>query len=156
MMQPFPHRYTVSVSGDPGMHGTLVGDGVPSLPTAPPPQFGGPGDAWSPEQLFLASVGTCFLHTFRAVAAASSLPFTRIEIACEGVLDRADHVTRFSEIVLRPTLTLGPEVDHDRARRLMEKAERGCLVTASLSTPTRLEPTVEDDVVGVLEPVSGR
>jgi hypothetical protein len=33
-------------------------------------------------------------------------------------------------------------VDPDRVLRVMEKSERTCLVSASLSTPIRLEPEV--------------
>ena len=45
--------------------------GVPELRTAPPLDFDGPGDAWSPEQLLLAAVEeACFLLTFRSVAQA--------------------------------------------------------------------------------------
>jgi organic hydroperoxide reductase OsmC/OhrA len=53
-----------------------------------------------------------------------------------------DGVTRFTEIVLRPRVTLGPGADRARALRAIEKAEKTCLVSASLSTPIRLEPEV--------------
>ena len=57
----------------------------------------------------------------------------------EGTVDRTDGVTRFTEIILRPRLRLAAGADPDRARRAMEKAERACLVSASLATPIRLE-----------------
>jgi organic hydroperoxide reductase OsmC/OhrA len=41
--------------------------------------------------------------------------------------------------VLRARLALAPGADAARARRVMEKAERACLVSASLATPVRLE-----------------
>jgi organic hydroperoxide reductase OsmC/OhrA len=53
-------------------------------------------------------------------------------------------VTRFAEIVLRPRLTVSPGADASRALRLMEKSEKTCLVSASLSTPIRLEPEVSE------------
>jgi organic hydroperoxide reductase OsmC/OhrA len=49
---------------------------------------------------------------------------------------------RFTEIVLRPRLALPAGADAARVRRALEKAERTCLVSASLSTPIRLEPEV--------------
>jgi organic hydroperoxide reductase OsmC/OhrA len=49
---------------------------------------------------------------------------------------------RFTEIVLRPRLRLAAGTDPGRARRTMEKAERACLVSASLATPIRLIPEV--------------
>jgi peroxiredoxin-like protein len=115
---------------------------MPDLRAAPPLEFEGPGDAWSPEHLLLAAVETCFLFTLRAVARASRLEFTACDVSAEGTVDRADGVTRFTEIVLRPRLQLAAGSDPDRVRRVLEKAERGCLVSASLATPIRLEVQV--------------
>jgi peroxiredoxin-like protein len=118
----------------------LSSDGVPDLATAPPLEFGGPGDAWSPEQLLLAAVEACFLLTFRAIAQASRIEFASLAVEAEGVVDRRDGGMRFTEIVLRPRVTLPAGADPVRVRRALEKAERGCLVSASLGTPVRLEP----------------
>jgi peroxiredoxin-like protein len=110
--------------------------------SAPPPDFDGPGDAWSPEHLLLASVETCLLFTLRAVAAASKVQFLSLELSGEGTVDRSDGVTRFTEIVLRPRLRVSAGTDEGRARRVLEKSEKACLVSASISTPIRLEPEI--------------
>lgn len=138
-MKPLPHRYAVRLAGGPSGHASVTADGVPDLRTAPPLDFGGPGDAWSPEHLLLAAVETCFLFTLRAVARASRIEFTTCDVTAEGIVDRADGAMRFTEIVLRARLGLAPGADPDRARRAMEKAEHACLVSASLATPIRLE-----------------
>jgi peroxiredoxin-like protein len=141
-MKPLPHMYRVRLAGGTGSYGVLSDAGVPELQTAPPADFDGPGDAWSPEQLLLAAVASCFLFTFQAIAKASKLAFTSLEVSGEGIVDRKDGITRFSAIVVRPTLRLPAANDHDRAIRILEKSERGCLVSASLSTPVRLEPEI--------------
>ena len=46
------------------------------------------------------------------------------------------------DIILRPKLTVAPRTDHTQALRIMEKAEKACLVSASLSTPVRLQAEV--------------
>ncbi len=138
-MTPLPHRYAVRLAGSATGHATLAADGLPELRTAPPLEFDGPGDAWSPEHLLLAAVQACFLFTLRGVARASGIEFLRCEVEAEGIVDRTDRVMRFTEIVLRPRLALGPTVDRARARRAVEKAEHACLVSASLVTPVRLE-----------------
>jgi peroxiredoxin-like protein len=112
---------------------------VDDLRTAPPLDFDGPGDAWSPEQLLLAAVEACFVLTFRALARAARIEFVSMSVEAEGVVDRVDGVTRFTEIVLRPRLTLPAGADLVRIRRTLDKAERACLVSASLGTPIRLE-----------------
>jgi hypothetical protein len=56
------------LTGGPAGHATLSVAGVPDLRAAPPLDFDGPGDAWSPEHLLMAAVETCFLFTLRAMA----------------------------------------------------------------------------------------
>ena len=141
-MKPLPHHYDVRLTGGPTGYATLSVHGAPDLRSAPPVDFDGPGDAWSPEHLLLAAVETCFLFTLRSVAQASKIEFTSLELSSEGTVDRKDGATRFTEIVLRPRMTIPSGVDRNRAVRVMEKSEKACLVSASLSTPIRLEPEI--------------
>jgi peroxiredoxin-like protein len=141
-MKPLPHRYEVRIAGGPLGRATLASSGVPELATAAPADFDGPGDAWSPEQLLVAAVEACFLLTFRAIAQASRIEFTSLAVDGEGIVDRASGGIRFTEIVLRPRLALPAGADAARARRALEKAEKTCLVSASLATPIRLEPEI--------------
>jgi peroxiredoxin-like protein len=141
-MLPLPHIYRVHLEGGPGSYAILSDDGLPELQTAPPADFDGPGDAWSPEHLLLAAVESCYLFTFQAIARASRLTFESLKLSGEGIVDHKEGITRFSAIVLRPTLRLAAGHDRDRAMRILEKSERACLVSASLSTPVRLEPEI--------------
>jgi peroxiredoxin-like protein len=141
-MKPLPHIYKAQLSGGPEGYAVVSVPGIPELRTAPPADFDGPGDAWSPEQFLMAAVETCFLFTLQAVARASKLPFLSLELSGEGTVDRKDGVTRFTEIVLRPRLRLPAGADKDRVLRILEKSEKACLVSASLSTPVRLEAEV--------------
>jgi peroxiredoxin-like protein len=143
-MKPLPHHYDVQLRGSSAGYAVLSAPGVAELKSAPPIDFDGPGDAWSPEHLLLAAVETCFLFTLRAVAKASKIDFVSLELAAEGTVDRQDGVTRFTEIVLRPRLALPPGADRSRALRALEKSEQACLVSASLSTRIRLEPELVD------------
>jgi peroxiredoxin-like protein len=141
-MKPLPHRYDVLLGGGATGYAALTAPGLPNLPAAPPAEFDGPGDAWSPEQLLLAAVEACFLFTLRAVAQASKVDFISLELAAEGTVDRRDGGMRFTEIVLRPRLLVGASTDRERALRVLDKAEKNCLVSASLRTPIRLEPEI--------------
>jgi len=143
-MKPLPHQYDVHLTGEPSGYAQLSTAGVPELRTAPPADYDGPGDAWSPEHLLLASVQACFLFTLRAIARQSKLEFTTLELDASGTVSRQDGVTRFTEIVLRPTLTVASGTDRERALHILEKSEKTCLVSASLSTPIRLEPEITE------------
>lgn len=141
-MKPLPHIYEVRLAGGPTGYANLSAAGVPELRTAPPAEFDGPGDAWSPEQMLIGAVASCFLFTLRAVAAASKFEFTSMELSGEGKLDRRDGTTNFTEIILRPLLTLPEGADRMAAQRVLEKSARVCFVSASLSTPVRLEAEI--------------
>ena len=141
-MKPLPHRYDVHIRAQPSGYAELSAEGMPVLRTAPPADFDGPGDAWSPEHLLLAAVQSCFLITFRGIARASKVDVTELEVEGSGTVARLDGGTRFTEIVLRPIVTIPETTSRERLRQTLEKAEARCLISASLACPTRLEPAI--------------
>jgi organic hydroperoxide reductase OsmC/OhrA len=141
-MQNLPHRYTVNAAARAEGDVSLAGAGLATLPSAPPAEFGGPGDKWSPETLLVAAVADCFVLSFRAGARASKLAWTTLECTTEGVLDRVEGVTRFTEVHIRAALAVPAGTSPDLAKRLLEKAEKNCLVSNSLLATKPLEATV--------------
>lgn len=141
-MQDLPHHYHVNASAEAEGNIALKAEDLPQLVTAPPAEFGGPGDQWSPETLLVGAVADCFILTFRAIARASKLEWTNLECSAEGVLDRVERVTRFTAFTVRATLTVPAGSDPDKARRLLEKAEESCLVTRSMLAESHLEAEV--------------
>jgi peroxiredoxin-like protein len=144
-MHPFPHHYDAHLAGGPTGYIRVSTSGLPDLSAAAPKDFDGPGDAWSPEHLLLAAVETCFMLTLRSIAALSKVQFTALDVDIAGTVDRVDGVTRFTEIVLRARMTVARGTDRARVLRVMEKSEKACLVSASLSTPIRLEPEIREE-----------
>ena len=64
-MHDFPHQYVVTASGTVGGEIDVTSGSLPVLHAAPPIEFDGPGDRWSPESLLVAAVSGCFILTFR-------------------------------------------------------------------------------------------
>lgn len=154
-MKPLPHQYVVHLSGEPTGYANVDSPGLPPLRMAAPLDYDGPGDAWSPEHLLLAAVQSCLLLTFRAIAKMSQLPFVSLTVETVGTVNKQEGATRFTEIVLRPRLTLPPGANHERAQRILERSEKACLVSASLSTPIRLEPTLVEAEAAVTQTARG-
>ena len=90
----------------------------------------------------MAAVQTCLLLTIRGVARASKVDLLRVEVGGTGIVDRREGVTRFTDLVLRPRVSVPQGTDRERVLRVIEKSERTCLVAASLSTPVRVEAAV--------------
>lgn len=142
-MHPFPHRYLVSSTASPDGDIVLESEGLPELATVTPPEFDGPGGKWSPETLLVASVADCFVLTFRGIAKASKMPWSRVSAECVGTLERPDRVTQFTRFDLSATLVLPPDVSEEQARRILTRAEETCLVTRSLKAETHLAIEIE-------------
>jgi peroxiredoxin-like protein len=141
-MHPYPHLYSVQAQAEPAGDVALAAAGLTSLATAPPAEFDGPGDRWSPETLLIGAVADCFVLSFRAVARASKLEWTGLEASVEGTLDRVEGKTRFTEFHVHATLRVPAGTDQERAAKLLEKAEHVCLISNSLVGQRHLHPTI--------------
>jgi organic hydroperoxide reductase OsmC/OhrA len=143
-MHPFPHHYVVNAAARPVGDVPLSTDGVRIIESAPPKEFDGPGNQWSPEGLLTAAVADCFVLSFRAIAAASKYAWLSLETSTRGTLDRVEGKMRFTRFDTHAKLHVAPGADVERAKKLLEKAEQTCLVANSLTSERHL--TVE--VVG--------
>ena len=152
-MKPLPHDYEIDLTGGAQGYATISAAGLPDLTTAPPPEYDGPGDAWSPEHLLLASVSSCFLFTFRAVAKAAQADFVDVDARTWGQVTRAGGVTRFREIVVRATVTAAPGSNVESLQRAIDKTSAHCLVSSSLVTPVRVEAVIR--AAGAAAPTPG-
>lgn len=141
-MHPYPHVYVVGAGGHSGGPVAVTSVGLPEIETAPPPQFDGPGGAWSPETLLCASVADCFILSFRAYARAARFEWVQLECRVEGTLDRVERVPQFTAFRTSATLSVPPEADSAKAHKLLEQAEHGCLVANSLRGARTLEAQV--------------
>jgi organic hydroperoxide reductase OsmC/OhrA len=141
-MQDYPHRYVVRADSPQQGVIDVSSPGLETLPTLAPAEFDGPGDLWSPETLLVASVANCFMLTFRAVARGSRFEWNSVSCSVEGILDRVDRVTRFTDYHIRVTLRVPEGSDEHKARRLVEKSESVCLVTNSLTGEKHLNAEI--------------
>ena len=103
-MQNPPHHYSVPATASFEGNVDLTSAGLTRIDSAPPSEFGGLGDRWSPETLLVAAVADCFVLSFKAIARASKMDWVLLNYDVDGVLDRADKLTQFTEFRLRVVL----------------------------------------------------
>lgn len=138
-----PHEYTANANAEFTSHVAVALEGMPGLTVAPPANFGGPGDLHSPEDLQVAAVASCFILSFKAVAAASKLEWESLSVKVDGALDRVERAVQFTEITTSARLVLAPGASREKAERLLEKAEQTCFVTNSLKADKQLAIEIE-------------
>jgi len=141
-MHPYPHLYRVQATAEPEGDVPVSSAGLPTLATAPPAEFDGPGDRWSPEALLCAAVADCFLLSFRGVARANKFAWQSLECDVEGTLDRVEGKTRFTQMVVHATLRAPAGTDEAKAVQLMERAEHVCLISNSLTAERSIEARI--------------
>ena len=144
-MKPYPHHYKVASTANPDGEVVLSSAGLQPMRSAPPVEFDGPGDLWSPESLLIAALADCFVLTFRAIARASKLPWVSLHCEIEGTLEREGSVSRFTVFEIDARLGVPAGTDVELAQRALHKSEQGCLISNSLSG--RRELTASVDVV---------
>jgi organic hydroperoxide reductase OsmC/OhrA len=137
-MQGYPHHYLVSAAGGASGNVVVSGEGLPDLDTQSPPQFGGPEGIWSPETMLAGAVANCFILSFRAIARASKFDWTSLKCEVDGILERPESATYFTGFNIHAILNIPDGARAELAERLLEKAEKICLITASLKGGTVL------------------
>lgn len=142
-MEKLPHHYSVSVAGEPTGNLATRADNLPPISVAPPTEFDGPGDQWSPEHLLMASLASCLVLSFRAIAAASRLQWDAISCDCTGELEQVERKIGFTRVISRVALTLPVDGDRDKALKLLHKAEENCFISNSLNAEVVLECDIQ-------------
>ncbi len=137
------HKYHVVAWWSSGQTGIARSDSAPNaIHFAAPPQFGGLEGRWTPEDLLMTALASCFTTTFHAIAGYSKFEYTDLEVEVEGTVSKTGTGYSFSEIVIRPRLTIPHEENRERAINLLQKAKALCLVSRVLATTQTFEPRV--------------
>jgi peroxiredoxin-like protein len=138
------HTFETQVRWTEELRGEIEAAGTPGpVPFAVPKEFGGPGDAWSPEHLLGSAVASCVLATFLSIARASKLEVSGYESTARTTMDKVEGALRITAVALDVRVTVAAEKDRDRAARMLEKAEKMCPISNSLKTGVTVKSAVE-------------
>lgn len=97
---------------------------------------------WSPEHLFTAAVSSCLMTTFLSVAEHSHLKFEKFTCHAKGILSKQEGKWMMTEVHLFPELTLSPGEKEERGLKVLEKAEKACLISYSIKSEIKMSPTI--------------
>jgi uncharacterized OsmC-like protein len=130
------------------------GDAAPvAFDSGAHPYAGGEGELACSGDLLLTALAACQEITIRMVAAAMNIELTKLELTVEGDLDfrgtmgvDPDVPVGFERI--RTRVALEADAPADRLERLVQRAERYCVVNATLRQPPELTTTFETASTG--------
>jgi organic hydroperoxide reductase OsmC/OhrA len=141
------HRYGVRAEWHDGRRVTLSAPGKPILDVALPSDFkNGVTGVWSPEELLIASLATCFELTMIAVAEYRDVPLHDVRVDATGHIERKSHLYK---LIL---LELDVHAETDPGRRsdielIARMAKEGCLIGNALDVPVRVELAIHEAAV---------
>jgi organic hydroperoxide reductase OsmC/OhrA len=147
------HAYTVAVewqgnrgtgtSGyrDYGRQTVLRVEGKPEILSSADRAFFGDRDRWNPEDLLVASLSECHLLSYLHAATRAGVVVEAYVDDASGTMRQEGDGGRFTEVVLRPHVTISAG-DPELAQSLHEEAARMCFIAASVNFPVRHEPTI--------------
>lgn len=138
------HQYNVNLKWNAERVGEVSSPELNTkIEVATPPQFPkGVEGVWSPEHFFTAAVNSCFMTTFLAIAENSRLEFKEFNCNAVGILDQVDGKYLMTEVILNPTLVITKEEDKEKALRVLDKSEKACLISNSITSKVSLNSTV--------------
>ncbi len=137
------HTYTTAVEWTREKRAALSSQGMPTIEVATPANFpGGHEGIWSPEHLYTAAAEICLLTTFLSFAERAKLAFLSYKSEADGIMEKVEKSLLMSRIHIKPTIVVANETDRDEALKLIERAERYCLISNSMKSEVTIEPVV--------------
>jgi organic hydroperoxide reductase OsmC/OhrA len=149
------HAYGVSVSWT-GNRGTGTSDyraysrdhevtapGLPPIPGSSDPAFRGDPGRWNPEAELVAALSQCHMLWYLHLCASAGVIVTGYADDATGTMSEADDGSgRFTEVMLRPRVTVRSGDMVETAVALHKDASSKCFIASSVNFPVHHEPTV--------------
>jgi len=138
------HRFRVVAWWASGRTGIAKSSSAPNaIHFTAPPAFGGLEGRWTPEDLLLCAVASCYTTTFRTLAEYSKFEYTDLQVEADGVINKGASGYSFGEVSIHANLTISQEEERVQASKLLHKAKELCLVSRALSVEQKFESRVQ-------------
>jgi peroxiredoxin-like protein len=100
---------------------------------ATPAAFGGEGGTWAPEHLLLASISSCFMTTYLALAKKFDFRISHFECEAIGQIKMVDGMFKFTAIDIYPGVYIHTEELREKASIALEKTKKYCIISNTLN-----------------------
>ena len=143
MAEAREYIYETDIDWQVEKHGQVQSAGLTPIITGAPSNFKGRAGDWSPEHLLVASLNSCYMLTFLAIAEFSKIAVMSFSANAKGKLEKVEGGTyQITEIVVKPRLVIASAKDLHRVPRILEKAKENCFISNSITSKITIEPEV--------------
>jgi organic hydroperoxide reductase OsmC/OhrA len=128
---------------DYGRQVLVCADGKPELLGSADTAFRGDADRWNPEELLVAALSQCHLLSYLHVAVGNGIVVTSYLDHPRGTMLQEGAGGRFTEVTLRPVVTIADPAQVDVAMSIHHEASQACFIASSVNFPIKHEPRIK-------------
>jgi organic hydroperoxide reductase OsmC/OhrA len=123
---------------------TFSAGGKPPIPGSSDPTFRGDPARWNPEDLLVASLSACHKLWYLHLCAAHGIVVTAYRDEAMGTMvEDQQRGGWFTEVMLRPQVTIRAGDDAALALRLHDEAHHKCFIANSVNFPVRCAAKID-------------
>ncbi len=134
--------YETSVDWKEGKTGETRCGEKPAIEVATPPEFGGPENIWTPEDLLTSAVATCIMTSALFFFERAKIQLRSYKSKATATMEKTPAGLAITRIAIATSIELEDLEQEAAARKAMEQAEKSCPLSISLTCPVELAITV--------------
>ncbi|MFH1965803.1 MAG: OsmC family protein [Acidobacteriota bacterium] len=135
-------QYETTVSWTSDKEGRLHAGGNPEIIIATPPEFGGPKNRWTPEDLLAGAVGSCVMTSSIFFLEKGGVKLLSFLSNATAIMEKTREGLAITEISVDVRIAVANEEDIEKAYSAMQKAEATCPVSKALKCGVSLKTSV--------------
>lgn len=117
--------------------------GKPVILASSDPAFHGDPARYNPEDLLVASLSECHMLWYLSLCARNRIIVLDYQDNASGTMEQnADGGGQFTEVTLRPVITVTAESDIEVAKHLHHEAHEKCFIANSVNFSVKCEPVI--------------
>jgi organic hydroperoxide reductase OsmC/OhrA len=125
-------------NGYPRNHVIAFKNGQESMTVSAAPAYKGDAGKADPEDLLVASLSSCHMLSFLAIASKKKVTVTSYEDDAVGFLENDGGVLWITRVILKPKVTC--DADAALLEEIHHLAHQACFIANSVKTDVRVEP----------------
>lgn len=141
-------QYNTTATWKSGKEGDLRAEGKPEVRVATPPEFGGPPNIWTPEELLTGATASCVMTSFLFFAEKARVKLNSYTSRATGIMEKTPQGLVITGIRLEVTIGLVDPGQEAAIRKAMERAEQTCPVSRALKCPVEVALHVHGGPLG--------
>jgi organic hydroperoxide reductase OsmC/OhrA len=126
----------------------MTSDGKMPIGFSSPPEFKGEPGLWTPEDLFVGALETCFMATLMSLAQRKHIPVLSYSSNATGTLEYIDGSYRISRVLIRPNIVTEDGTSAEDIRGLLREAHKQCFVANSILSVVEVQPAITNGIAG--------